>query len=982
MPRNITVTFGDGTTHTYQNAPDDVTPDSVQARAEKEFSKSVTSLDGGRNTAPVPSAPVAPTGSTQPGTMDAYTTRRAPSSTISKLLQPRVESEAVLSALRGLSSGVFGTLGGLESMVTPEAPQGSPLRGHETTFNTPEEIRQLYSKLGWSEPTTSTGKTAQMIGEVAPAIAMIGPGIVKGGLSVARKFGGATADILNPSRLKTSGVAEALNNDPVLMGQVKALLDQGLTIQQAAVLTKSQGLASFADRAANSSNATQRMYTDIADALKASQTNQLATASQNVNALTQKNLPVATAAPSAPRRAVKQALAGEAATLQGKQAAMTGQLTAEQQAAEEAMMGRQTAMTGQLTAEQQASEEALAAYRQKVEGGIANVSQLETGKSLTAANKAIQDATRKTVVTPAYNAAFAAAPGATISLNGLAATAEGQLGKVLTEIKGTEMAPNASALLERYGPRQVESVVQGVPVKTLQSSKPVTFEEASDISKAINMDLNKLKGLNDTQSNIARKHLIELGNDLSVAIEKGVPKEAFDLYGKANKIFKDEIIGVHKTGQVANLDRISTLNEPMLRPGDVVNKVLSDEGNTRQFLKVFEKNPDAMGTLKTGIEDVYRQNVLAGGKAATPERHAQFMSDHARQLRALDEAGMDMSTRLNQIGGQVGDVTAAEELLTAQGKAIPGKVKETFKPEMESLTAQGKAIPGKVKETFKPEMESLTAQGKAIPGKVSEAFKAEDDALSLASSTLGFRQTGKLRSAIVSDPEVASQALTRMGAPAKSSLARGVMQDAGQASDPLKHLIDNEQGIMRVLKAHDPKTAKATFDSAKDYAELASIIEKTGNKLGVVSPKNALASQQHLDTLTQGLPEVKAVVKDIQTRLAQGEEFETLVKEGNIVGNSPLKLFSNETKPHLLSLNRLMSMVNVVLTKLEGKIDKKLAVEIATELSNPVTAAKLVEKAQVKQIAKNRLIPARPNQPPRASTVPLTLNALASTRKD
>jgi hypothetical protein len=52
MPRNITVTFGDGTSHTYQNAPDDVTPDAVQARAEKEFSKSVTSLDGGRGTAP------------------------------------------------------------------------------------------------------------------------------------------------------------------------------------------------------------------------------------------------------------------------------------------------------------------------------------------------------------------------------------------------------------------------------------------------------------------------------------------------------------------------------------------------------------------------------------------------------------------------------------------------------------------------------------------------------------------------------------------------------------------------------------------------------------------------------------------------------------------------------------------------------------------------------------------------------------------
>lgn len=49
MPRNITVTFDDGTSHVYQNAPDDITPDQVTARAQKDFGKSVTALDGGRS---------------------------------------------------------------------------------------------------------------------------------------------------------------------------------------------------------------------------------------------------------------------------------------------------------------------------------------------------------------------------------------------------------------------------------------------------------------------------------------------------------------------------------------------------------------------------------------------------------------------------------------------------------------------------------------------------------------------------------------------------------------------------------------------------------------------------------------------------------------------------------------------------------------------------------------------------------------------
>ncbi len=47
MPRAITITFDDGTTHSYQNVPDSVTPDQVEQRASSEFSgKKVTNIDG------------------------------------------------------------------------------------------------------------------------------------------------------------------------------------------------------------------------------------------------------------------------------------------------------------------------------------------------------------------------------------------------------------------------------------------------------------------------------------------------------------------------------------------------------------------------------------------------------------------------------------------------------------------------------------------------------------------------------------------------------------------------------------------------------------------------------------------------------------------------------------------------------------------------------------------------------------------------
>lgn len=52
MPRNITVTLADGSQHVYANAPDDITPDAVTARAQKDFGQGVTALDGGKNAAP------------------------------------------------------------------------------------------------------------------------------------------------------------------------------------------------------------------------------------------------------------------------------------------------------------------------------------------------------------------------------------------------------------------------------------------------------------------------------------------------------------------------------------------------------------------------------------------------------------------------------------------------------------------------------------------------------------------------------------------------------------------------------------------------------------------------------------------------------------------------------------------------------------------------------------------------------------------
>jgi hypothetical protein len=847
--------------------------------------------------APTTGIPIGRTASTQEGTMGAYTPRReVPKPGMFDFLstpfemgqtlaaKPRAEQAAFIAptveALGAASGGLMGAPLGPMGVIGGAGAGYAGAKGLMRLIggtNTSETIPQTALRVG---EDVGMGALQEVGGRAA--ISALGEGIKYAGPKIGKMVSGA-ANIVMPSGLKTAGLAEVLNNDPVLMGQVKTLLEQGKTIDQAAAIVGSPGLAAFAETARNATSATQMLYNDLAATLKATQTNQLAEAAANVNALTQRNLPVATASLTAPRRAVKRALAEETATLQGQK----------------------TAMTGQLTAEQQAAENALAAQRQGIEGSIANVSQLEIGQALAKANEKVLKNTQRTVTGPAYQAAFDAAPEATINLSSLAGVAKEQRGELLTQLKG--LAPNSAALLERYGPKQVETIIQGVPVKQTIPPAPITLEEAHAIRQAINIDRATLKGSNESGANITRARLNELYDSLNTAINRDVSPEAKALFQDANTLFKERIVDVFRTGQPSNLTRTSTLNEPMLRPGDIVSKAMADEGSMLQFLKAFKQDASAMQNLKTGVEDLYRQQVLAGAKAATPEAHAKFMFDNAKQLSALDSAGLGMTTRLNQIGGQIKGVTAAEE--------------------------------------------ALAAQGKEIPNKVAQAFKAEDEALNLASTTLGFKQTDKLRSAIIENPEVAGQALSRMDAPAKSSLARGVMQDAGKASDPLKHLTDNEQGIMRVLSANDSKTARATFNAAKDAAELLQVIEKTGNKLGATTPTNAMTVQKNLDNLTQNLPEVRAAVKDIQTQLAQGETFETLAAQGKLGKNSALKLFREETTPHIFPLNKVWSIANMVLGRLEGRIDKKLAVEIATELSNSATAAAAIGKAQAKQLA-------------------------------
>jgi hypothetical protein len=350
-------------------------------------------------------------------------------------------------------------------------------------------------------------------------------------------------------------------------------------------------------------------------------------------------------------------------------------------------------------------------------------------------------------------------------------------------------------------------------------------------------------------------------------------------------------------------------------PENIVSTALKNEGNTRDFLKIYGQDPAALQTLKTGVEDLYRQEVLKPGVGANA--HAKFMFDNEKQLAALDQAGLGIRSRLDDINKDLGKVKVGEE------------------------------------------------------------------ALALAVKNLDFKNVNDLRAAVIKDPMVMDMALRRLDAPAKSALARGVMEDAmsgvmsgkaGGGAAALEHLIQNESTIMTALKAADPKTAAKTFADAKQMADLYRLVEETGNKLSVTPGSvNALTTAKNLDNLTQGLPEVRAVVQKIQQEIQQGADFEKLAAQGKAAGGGAGNLLSKEitVKPTGF-YGKAWSVANLVVNRLKGKVDNKLAVEIGLELAKSETAAAALTKAQTREAKIARV------REPIKKAAETTLNALTS----
>jgi hypothetical protein len=102
------------------------------------------------------------------------------------------------------------------------------------------------------------------------------------------------------------------------------------------------------------------------------------------------------------------------------------------------------------------------------------------------------------------------------------------------------------------------------------------------------------------------------------------------------------------------------------------------------------------------------------------------------------------------------------------------------------------------------------------------------------------------------------------------------------------------------------------------------------------------------ETLEQALtPDQVKVVESIRNDLARGVRFEDLAKKGAQAAPDISGAMGREKLPNLL--NRHVMLLNAIIGRLEGKVNTKLAAEMAVEMLNPPRVAQSIQEALTRQ---------------------------------
>lgn len=175
--------------------------------------------------------------------------------------------------------------------------------------------------------------------------------------------------------------------------------------------------------------------------------------------------------------------------------------------------------------------------------------------------------------------------------------------------------------------------------------------------------------------------------------------------------------------------------------------------------------------------------------------------------------------------------------------------------------------------------------------------------------------------------------------------ALNTLEESGvKIMDDLRQFDENAARLAEAGETATTRVAAEFEPRLRELKELERRARTLANRVGVPPEKSA----EKLDTLAQSSEDVATVINDIRQALLDKRRFKTLVREGVAAGGGVRGLTAEQAGPKLQVFDQLFTFANFLLTRAQGRVDAKLAVDIAQEMLNSDPAAKALAEAMVK----------------------------------
>jgi hypothetical protein len=394
-------------------------------------------------------------------------------------------------------------------------------------------------------------------------------------------------------------------------------------------------------------------------------------------------------------------------------------------------------------------------------------------------------------------------------------------------------------------------------------------------------------------------------------------------------------------------------------------------------------NPSQMEVGKTLTTERKALESKARKEIVTPAYNAAFEKapepfSFDTVVKKAEQLNADESTRLNpQVAPYTSEALRIYGGKSPEGVAVPAQVTlEGADKLIKAINTDLAAIRGNVDSTSNMTRKNLMELKNAATKDIAIGVSPEANTLYETARTLHRTKVVEPflkgwvanleREGAVGTQILAPSAVTKKILSSEEDAVRAVaaFSDSPKALEAIKNGIEGEyrNAVITGAKSHDKWMAEHQYelaaldnaglgltkrlesfgDQAKELSNVRLLIDEARKKL----PESKVDSANHLQMLTQDLPEVRAVVQQIQSELNRGVSFEKLAAQGKEAGGGVLGLASKAAGPNVASLSHEMTIYNTITNRLKGRLNEKLAAEIAVTMLDSTAAAKAIKQAQ------------------------------------